>query len=84
MKSMFGILRVDDVPVEIMGSVQKRPRPVDPWGPATDPREHAVLVDRYGLQVPVLSVAYEASAYDAIGRHDRAVLLRAALHEGRG
>jgi hypothetical protein len=83
-KSIFGVLRVDDVTVELMGRLQKRPGPDAPWGPATDPHDHVVLVNRYGLQIPVLSLAYEAGAYDAMGRHDRAALLRAALDEGHG
>ena len=62
-----------------MGRLQKRPTPDHPWGLPTDPAEHALVVNFDGLLVPVLSLAYEAIAYEALGRTDRARLLRAAL-----
>lgn len=76
--SIFGTLMVVGVPVEIMGGLRKRTGPGAAWGPPTDPAAHRVLVRHVGMTVPVLSLAYEADAYEAIGRPDRAALLRAA------
>lgn len=79
MRSIFATLRIDEIPVELMGGIRKRPDPSAGWGPATDPAEHRVLVDFAGLTVPVLSLAYEAQAYEQIGRPERAAALRAAM-----
>jgi len=84
MSSIFSTLMIADVKVEIMGAVRKRDRPDAAWGPVTDPAEHRVMVYRFGLAIPVLSLAYEATAYEMIGRHERAALLRAAADLRRG
>ena len=76
--SIFGTLTVAGVCVEVMGGLRKRTGPGAAWGPPTDPAAHRVLVRHAGLTVPVLSLAYEADAYEAIGRPERAALLRAA------
>jgi hypothetical protein len=77
--SVFGQLVIGGAPVEIMGGLRKRAGTGVPLGPATDPAEHRLVVHYAGLAVPVLSLDYEAAAYEAIGRHERAVALRAAL-----
>lgn len=79
MSSLFGVFEIDGIQVEVMGAVRKRARPGDPWGPPTDPRDHCHLVTVDGHTVPVLSLEYEAEAYEAIGRTERAKLLRDAL-----
>jgi hypothetical protein len=79
MASLFGTFDVEGLQVEIMGAVRKRTRPGDPWGPATDPSDHCRLVTIDGYTVPVLSLEYEAEAYQAIGRTERANLLRKTL-----
>jgi hypothetical protein len=84
MLSLFGMFEVEGVHVEIMGAVRKRARPGDPWGAATDPREHCRLVTVDGYTVPVLSLEYEVEAYQAIGRQERANLLRKALARQQG
>ena len=76
--SIFGTLVVAGVPVEVMGGLRKRTGPNAAWGPPSDPAAHRVLVRHAGMTVPVLSLAYEADAYAAIGRPERAALLRAA------
>lgn len=83
MRSLFGAFVVDGVAVELMGAVQKRLADGS-WGPPTDPAEHRRLVHVESLVVPVLSLEYEAAAYDAIGRHDRASLLRRTLEAAHG
>lgn len=80
MRSLFGAFVVDGVAVELLGAVQKRLADGS-WGPPTDPAEHRRLVHVESLIVPVLSLEYEAAAYAAIGRLDRASLLRRTLDE---
>jgi hypothetical protein len=77
MRSHFGRLRFDDlqVDVEVMGAVQKRTMN-GPWTEPTNPSDHRVYVSTGSVDVPVLSLRYEADAYDAIGRPERARLLR--------
>lgn len=78
MSSVFGRLTIDDILVEVMGGIRKRAAAGDAWGEATDPARHRVIVGYADLAVPVLSLEYEAAAYEALSRHDRASLLRRA------
>jgi hypothetical protein len=77
MRSHLGRLRFDDlqVDVEVMGAVQRRARHGS-WTEPTNPSDHRVSAFTGSLEVPVLSLRHEAEAYDAIGRPDRAQLLR--------
>jgi hypothetical protein len=74
-RSHFGGLSVDSVPVEIMGAVQKR-RADGTWEPPVDIDTHRQFVPFRGGQVPVLSLDYEARAYEQLGRSERAQQLR--------
>jgi hypothetical protein len=80
MKSHLGRFRLDGVLIEVMGAVQTR-TPGSEWLPTMNPADHRLLVPLgdEGLQVPVLSLGYEAEAYDRIGRRARAQLLRQHL-----
>lgn len=85
-RSHFGVLEIEGVPVEIMGALQKRlDDPTDPGGPVWEPpvqvARHRRWVERGPLRVPVLSLAYEYQAYLKLGRHDKAALLRAWLQK---
>ncbi|WP_440008420.1 nucleotidyltransferase domain-containing protein [Halomicrococcus sp. SG-WS-1] len=73
-RSHFGALELDGVRVELMGGVQKR-RADGTWEPPVDVTEHRVFVDAGGVRVPVLSLRYEAEAYERLGRSERAALL---------
>ena len=57
-----------------MGAVQKR-RSDGAWEPPVDVTEHRRFVDLDGRSVPVLSLQYEAAAYERLGRQERAALL---------
>ena len=46
------------------------------WGMPADPAQHRRIVQMGPLAVPVLKLEYEASAYERIGRSERAELLR--------
>jgi len=77
--SVFGRLVVAGVEVELMGGMRHRTSPDAPFGPPTDPADHRRTVRVGELVVPVLDLAHEAVAYDLMGRHDRAALLRRSI-----
>ena len=73
-RSHFGAVDVNGVRVEVMGDLQKR---VDGgWEPPVDVTEHRKYVSLGPDRIPVLSLEYEARAYEKLGRTDRAALLR--------
>ncbi|MFC4438183.1 MULTISPECIES: nucleotidyltransferase domain-containing protein [Natrialbaceae] len=74
-RSHFGALEQDGVRVEIMGDVRKR-RDGGTWGSPIELAEHHEFVTVDGVRVPVLSLEYEADAYEKLGRTERAALLR--------
>ncbi|WP_435118242.1 nucleotidyltransferase domain-containing protein [Halolamina sp. C58] len=74
--SHFGAVELHGLRVEIMGAVQKR-RPDGTWEPPVEIEPHRAFVDLDGRSVPVLSLEYEADAYERLGRHERAELLAA-------
>ncbi|MFC4540883.1 nucleotidyltransferase domain-containing protein [Halosolutus amylolyticus] len=73
-RSHFGAIDLDGVRVEIMGAVQKR-RDDGTWDPPVDVTDHRTIVDTGRVRVPVLSLDYEATAYERLGRSERAALL---------
>jgi hypothetical protein len=75
-KSHFGTVELHGLRVEIMGAVQKR-RPDGSWDSPVDIETHRTFVELDGRSVPVLSLAYEADAYERLGRDERAELLAA-------
>ncbi len=48
----------------------------DGWSSPVDPRNHRVLLAWADRVVPVLTLDYEAAAYDSLGRGERARLIR--------
>ena len=77
MRSHFGALLIDGISVEIMGDVQKRLED-GTWEAPVDLRSHRQVVPIEGIDIPVLSLAYEAQAYLKLGRLERAEMLREA------
>lgn len=75
MRSHFGVLRLDGVRVEIMGDLQKR-LSEGCWEPPVDITDHRQYERWRGHDVPVLSLGYEATAYERLGRAERAERLR--------
>lgn len=73
-RSHFGVLKLDGIRIEIMGAIQKC-QADGAWEPPIDITDHRIFVDVEGLSVPVLSLQYEAKAYEQLGRSDRAALL---------
>ncbi len=81
-RSSLGAARIGGVTVELIGGVEKR-RADGSWTeppPIGELRRTVALGDH---TVPVLPLAYEARAYDRLGREERAALLRehAEYHE---
>ena len=74
-RSHFGAFDLDGIRVEVMGAVQKR-LPDGTWEPPVDVSDHRTFVPVGGNSVPVLSLEYEATAYERLGRTERAALLR--------
>ena len=73
-RSHFGTLEIAGVPVEVMGGLQKR---VDgEWEPPVDVTAHREFVTAFGMDLPVLSLSHEATAYETLGRTEWAALLR--------
>ncbi|ELY49665.1 nucleotidyltransferase domain-containing protein [Natronorubrum bangense] len=78
--SHFGAFELDDVRVEVMGAIQKR-QSDGTWEPPVDISEHRRFVDLDDIRIPVLSLQYEAEAYEALGRSERANLLSEYIEE---
>ena len=77
MRSQFARFSIDGVEVELMAGMQKRTSIDVGWSEPVSPCEHRVIVLLDDLEIPVLSLEYEARAYEEIGRHERAAQLRA-------
>ncbi|MFB6253201.1 MAG: nucleotidyltransferase domain-containing protein [Halobacteriaceae archaeon] len=74
MKSYLGELELHGISVEIIGDIQKRLN--GEWESPVNVADHRKYVQMKDLQVPVLSLEYEAKAYEQLGRNERAALLR--------
>ncbi len=77
MRSHLGALLIDGIEVEIMGDIQKRLED-GPWEAPVDLNSHKQFVHFEGMRVPVLTLDYEAQAYQKMGRLERAEMLRRA------
>ncbi len=75
MRSHYGKLRLADLEVELMGDLQKRDA-TGAWEPPVDVTDHRTWVSFDGRDIPVLDLAYEARAYERLGRTETARLLR--------
>ncbi len=78
-RSHYGALAIDGIEVEIMGDIQKR-MPDDSWEEPVDIDRHKTFVEVDGMRVPVLTLEYEYSAYQHLGRADKVAILREWLH----
>lgn len=78
-RSHFGSLLIHGVKIEIMGDLQKR-LPDGTWEEPVDPARYRRLMQIDGMQIPVLDLAYEQRAYQAMGRTEKARLLEAWLN----
>jgi len=81
-RSHFGAFELEGVQVEIMGDIQKKLAD-GTWEAPVNPRDHRAWVMFEGMQVPVLSLAYEYRAYLKLGRLEKAALLKRYLENER-
>lgn len=80
-RSLDGRASVLGVEVELIADVVVQ-GPDGPRAGSADPGLRLVLGWR-GRQVPVLPLEQEAAAYERLGRHEKAALIRRFLQEGR-
>ena len=73
-RSHYGKLDIQGVPVEIMGAVQKR-LPDGSWEVPVEVEQFRTFIEYEGMRVPVLDLAYEIQAYHTLGRHEKAAML---------
>lgn len=78
-RSHLGQLRLDGVKVEIMGDVEKWVS--GRWESPPDLVQHRQFIQFDGLDLPVLSLAYECEAYEKMGRKETAVILQQWLRK---
>jgi GNAT superfamily N-acetyltransferase len=81
-RSEYGVLEVAGVKVEIMGNIENRPEDGD-WVAAPPVTEFLRWVDFQGMRLPVADLEYECTAYQRMGRVQKAQAIRAFLG-GRG
>jgi hypothetical protein len=81
-RSYLGRLEMDGIRVEIMGDVAKR-LDDQTWEAPIQVAQHRRWLAIDGLQVPVLSLAYEYEAYLKLGRLDKADMIRQFLQQNR-
>lgn len=79
--SYHGQAEINGLQVEFLGEMRHRGEDGG-WLPALDIRSVLVWVEWHGLQIPVLSLAHEALAYEKMGRTQKAELIRATLVKG--
>jgi hypothetical protein len=80
MRSRLGLLEIEAVQVEIIGGIQKLLED-GTWEEPVDVELHKRWAEVGGLMVPVLSLEYEYGAYLAMGRTEKAELIRKWLEE---
>jgi hypothetical protein len=74
-RSYFGSLAIEGIVVEIMGDVTKR-QADGAWGLPTPLAAVCRTVTVEGMTLPVIDLAYEAAAYEAMGRVEKARRIR--------
>jgi hypothetical protein len=78
LRSYFGVLVVEGIQVELMGDIQHW-LPDGSWSPVADIPTLRRRLAWQGRQVPVLDLAYEAQAYEELGRTEKAARIREVL-----
>lgn len=81
MRSHYGALLIDGVRVEIMGDIQKRKPDQTIWEEPTRLEAHKKIIEIDGYPIPVLALEYEHTAYEAIGRYEKAAAIREWLQQ---
>jgi hypothetical protein len=74
-RSHYGALEIDGIKVEIMGALQKC-LDNQTWEEPVRVEEYKRWVEIDGMQIPVLSLAYEYQAYLKLGRDEKAEAIK--------
>jgi hypothetical protein len=78
--SYHGQAEIQGLLVELLGDIRHR-GPDGAWGPSLDLKSVLVWVEWQDLNVPVLSLAYEAVAYEKMGRLEKAEQIRSVIRK---
>lgn len=81
-RSHFGTLEIDGITVEIMGNLQFRNKD-GTWEKLEDFTKHLHIIQIESMEIPVLSLEYEHTAYLRLGRTARAALINQWLEAHR-
>ncbi|CAG7658255.1 hypothetical protein PAECIP111802_06996 [Paenibacillus allorhizosphaerae] len=73
-RSHFGELLINGISVEIIGDIEKLVGE-DDWQQAPNLNEIKQFINVVNMNIPVLSLEYEAQAYRDLGREDKAATL---------
>lgn len=79
-RSHYGKLKLCGLKVELMGNIQHFLTDGS-WSQVVDSSTWCRWVTWQGYQVPVIDLAYEAQAYEELGRFEKACLIRAVLEK---
>jgi hypothetical protein len=76
-KSYFGIYKIDDIQVEVMGDFQYMTKE-GIW--SKENQTHEIIYKEYhGMQLPMLTLEQELQEYENMGRTDKAEKIRLCL-----
>jgi hypothetical protein len=78
--SYHGQAEIQGLQVELLGDIRHR-LPDQRWDESFEINSVLVWVEWHTLEVPVLSLAHEALAYEKMGRRQKAELLRSVLRK---
>jgi hypothetical protein len=78
--SYHGQAEIHGLQVELLGDIRHR-QPDGMWGTALDVKSILVWMEWQDLEIPVLSLAHEAVAYENMGRLEKAERIRSAIRE---
>jgi len=76
-RSLDGRAEMEGVEVELIGDIAKRGADGE-WDPPMD-LSRRIFIEWHGMNVPVLPLEIEAEAYAAMGRVEKAGIIRAAI-----
>jgi hypothetical protein len=79
--SYHGQAEINELQVELLGDIRHRGAE-GAWLPPLDIPSVLVWVEWRGMQIPLLSLAHEALAYEKMGRTQKAELIRSAIRKG--
>jgi len=77
MKSYFGIIKINDIIIEIMGNIQNNVN--GKWVPHTNWKKNVKYATIDNIEIPVLSLNYEYKIYKMLNKVNRVQLIENKL-----